>query len=285
MSRTVEVQVGCLPSWLDWRRLLGPGPWTVAEKDDGTLQAQGALERNPAADLAARLRGVGIGGAKLTLTIFPPLARNDLRKALTEEARRYRKSTKGFTKTSARMDAEGRYSLTPEVLAYEMGKRAQGLRVIDACSGVGGNAIGFARAGCEVTAIEIDPARIAMAKHNAKIYGVSQRIQFIGGDAREILPELKADLLFIDPPWGENYSKERVELKDLEPCSQVLEGSEHIPQIWIKVPPSFAPDTLPGFRAEAVFGRAAGDERRVKFLLLEKVSSKESAGNGTSLSG
>lgn len=272
MSRPFDVHVSSLPSWLDWKRLLGPGSWTTTEKDDGSLEAQAVLARNDAADLAARLRGVGLGGAMLMLTISPPLARKDLRKALTEEARRYRKSSKGFTKASTRVDAEGRYSLTPEVIAYELGKRAQGLRIIDACAGAGGNAIGFARAGCEVVAIELDPSRLAMAKHNAKVYGVTKRIQFIVGDARELVSSLQADLLFVDPPWGEKYNKERVTLSDLAPCEEIMNRARHIPRAWIKTPPSFDPSTLPSYRPEAIFGEATGDERRVKFLLLEKNS-------------
>jgi 16S rRNA G966 N2-methylase RsmD len=270
MSRPLDVKVGPLPSWLDWKRLLGPGLWETAQTDDCTLEARASLERNAAADLAARLRGVGIGGEMISFASSPPLQRKDLRKALTEEARRYRKSSKGFTRPSIRIDAEGRYSLTPEVLAHDLGKRAQSRRVVDACAGAGGNAIGFARAGCEVIAIELDPSRLAMAKHNAKIYGVGERIRFICGDAREIISQLEADLLFVDPPWGEKYNKQRVNLKDLEPCEQILDHADHIQRIWIKTPPSFDPDTLPGYRPEAVFGKAPGDERRVKFLLLEK---------------
>lgn len=270
MSRPLDVRVGSLPSWLDWKRLLGPGSWDAIEKDDGTLEVRAALERGAAADLAARLRGVGIGGSLISLSITPPVQRKVLRKALTEEAQRYRKSTKGFTQASTRVDVEGRFSLTPEVLAYELGKRAKSRCVVDACAGAGGNAIGFARAGCDVIAIEIDQARLALAKHNAKIYGVGDRIRFICGDAREIISELKADLLFVDPPWGEKYNKERVTLEDLAPCEQILDQAGHIQNSWIKTPPSFDPNTLPGYRAEAVFGKASGDERRVKFLLLEK---------------
>jgi trimethylguanosine synthase len=269
MSKNFDVRVWPLPPWLDWRRLLGSGSWTVTEQADRHLEASGKLERGAAADLAARLRGVGIGGSLLAIEILPPLHRKDLRRASDEEARRYRERSVGFSRSSARLDDEGRRSLTPEALALRLGERADGLRVIDACAGAGGNAIGFARAGCTVVAIEINPARLAMARHNAKIYGVEDRIEFICGDACTVVPESSADLLFIDPPWGERYDKARVTLSDLPPCEQVLAAALHIPRRWIKVPPSFDPSTLPDCRAEAFFGVARGDERRVKFLLLE----------------
>lgn len=269
MSRAFHVRVWPLPPWLDWQRLLGAGPWTAGEQADGQLEARADLDRDAAADLAARLRGVGIGGSLLKIEVLPPLQRKDLRKANTEEARRYRQGSTGFSKKAARLDDEGRVSLTPEALALALGERARGLRVIDACAGAGGNAIGFARAGCEVVAIELDAGRLAMARHNAKLYGVADRIEFIAGDARTVLPAREADLLFVDPPWGARYNKERVTLDDLPPCREILESAAHLPRRWIKVPPSFDPSALPGWRAEAVFGVAGGDERRVKFLLLD----------------
>ncbi len=269
MSKPFQIRIRPLPEWLDWQHLLGPGQWSATELDDGTLEARGELDRDSAADLAARLRGVGIGGSLLSLEITPPLHRKDLRKANTEEARRYRDGSTGFTQRAARLDDEGRKSLTPEALALALGERARGLRVIDACAGAGGNAIGFARAGCKVLAIEINPGRLAMARHNAKLYGVEDRIEFIAGDARSIIPERQADLLFIDPPWGERYNKERVTLSDLPPCQELLDRAAHLPKRWVKVPPSFDPSTLPGYRPQAFFGVAPGDKRRVKFLLLE----------------
>jgi len=272
MSKNFDVRVWSLPSWLDWRQLLGSGSWSVTEQAGGHLEARASLERGAAADLAARLRGVGIGGSLLSLEILPPLHRKDLRRASDDEARRYRERSVGFSRSATNLDDEGRRSLTPEALALRLGERAGGLRVIDACAGAGGNAIGFARAGCTVVAIEINPGRLAMARHNAKIYGVADRIEFICGDASTIVPERADDLLFLDPPWGERYDKARVTLSDLPPCQQVLDAARHIPRRWIKVPPSFDPSTLPGCRAEAVFGVARGDERRVKFLLLEQDS-------------
>ena len=269
MSKPFQVRVSPLPEWLDWRRLLGPGGWTTSDHGRGLLEACAELDRVAAADLGARLRGVGIGGSLLRVTISPPLHRKDLRKASTDEARRYREGSAGFSKKSTKLDDEGKFSLTPEAIALSLGERVRGLRVIDACAGAGGNAIGFARAGCSVIAVEINASRLAMARHNARLYGVANRIEFITGDARSILSNREADLLFIDPPWGERYNKERVTLTDLPPCRELINHGVHIAKKWLKVPPSFDPTTLPGYHAEAIFGVARGDERRVKFLLLE----------------
>lgn len=59
-----------------------------------------------------------------------------------------------------------------------------------------------------VISIDIDPAKIELARHNAAVYGVENRIEFIVGDFFQLAPTLKADVVFLSPPWGgPNYSK------------------------------------------------------------------------------
>jgi trimethylguanosine synthase len=252
-----------LPAWLPAGRLLGPGFTLVAGPDRVT--ATGELDRPAAADVAARLRGVGFGGRALEVQITPPLPRALVRAARTEDARRRRNTTPGFVRGEARDDPEGRMSLTPEALAVAMGLRAPPT-VLDAGCGVGGNTIGFARAGCRVTAIERDPRRLAMARHNARVYGVADRVRWIAGDAVDHVRTLPADLLFVDPPWGADWNRARTTLEDLPLLSAILAIRKD--RVWAKVPPSFDPATVPGGAPEAWFGEAPGDLRRVKFLLI-----------------
>jgi trimethylguanosine synthase len=51
---------------------------------------------------------------------------------------------------------------------------------------VGGNAIQLAMGCNHVIAIDIDPKKVAYAQHNAEIYGVADRIEFIVGDFLEV---------------------------------------------------------------------------------------------------
>jgi predicted RNA methylase len=141
--------------------------------------------------------------------------------------------------------------------------------VIDAGCGAGGNAIGFARAGCQVTAIETSAERLAMARHNAELYGVAQRIRFLWGDACELVAELSAELLFVDAPWGRDYDKRRVELADLPLLAAMLRHRRRFARMWAKVPASFAPQSAPPSSVAAWFGAGEGDRRRVKFLVLD----------------
>src|SRR5262249_28450698 len=86
---------------------------------------------------------------------------------------------------------EGWYSVTPEEMARHTAQRCACGIIVDAFCGVGGNAIQFAFTCERVIAIDIDPRRIAIAKHNAEIYGVADRIEFIVGDFLVLAPYIK----------------------------------------------------------------------------------------------
>jgi len=101
-----------------------------------------------------------------------------------------------------KMDKEGWFSVTPERIAKHIAERCRCDLIIDAFCGVGGNAIQFAFTCERVIAIDIDPVKITLAHHNATVYGVEDRIEFIVGDYMKLIPHLKADVVFLSPPWG-----------------------------------------------------------------------------------
>ena len=100
------------------------------------------------------------------------------------------------------MDKEGWFSVTPERIAEHIAERCRCDLIIDAFCGVGGNAIQFAFTCERVLAIDIDPVKIACARHNAIVYGVDDRIEFVLGDYLKLISHLKADVVFLSPPWG-----------------------------------------------------------------------------------
>ena len=51
-------------------------------------------------------------------------------------------------------------------------------------------------------AIDIDPEKLRCARENARIYGVDHKIDFLLGDFLQLAPVLKADVVFLSPPWG-----------------------------------------------------------------------------------
>lgn len=256
-----HVRVGPVPAWVPVERWLGEQAWT---RDGDQVRAE--LSRSDAADLHARLRNVAVAGHAITVDVRPRLKRPWVREARSREARRLRHSSEGFSQRGTRLDDEGRFSLTPEVLALELGERFAGCTVVDATCGAGGNAIGFARAGCKVIAIDAHRDRLRDAEHNARLYDVHRSIRFLHGDARELLPRCQGDVLFIDPPWGDT-TKGPSRLGDhplLAACWPLGQFRERL----AKLPSGFDPASLPGAEPEAVFGVAEGDDQRIKFVLL-----------------
>ena len=101
-----------------------------------------------------------------------------------------------------RLDEESWFSVTPEKIAEHIAERCRCDVVIDAFCGAGGNTIQLAFTCERVIAIDIDASKIEMARHNAGVYGVVDRIEFIVGDYLQLAPFLKADVVFLSPPWG-----------------------------------------------------------------------------------
>ncbi|KAH8336575.1 hypothetical protein KR074_009361 [Drosophila pseudoananassae] len=110
-----------------------------------------------------------------------------------------------------RLDRESWFSVTPEKIAKQTSRRLACDLIVDAFCGCGGNAIQFANTCGRVIAIDIDAEKLAMAKHNASIYGVSHKIEFIHADFLQfaIGTKLRPDIVFLSPPWGgPDYQKQ-----------------------------------------------------------------------------
>jgi len=118
-----------------------------------------------------------------------------------------------------KLDDESWYSVTPEAIAQHIAERCRCGVIIDAFCGVGGNAIQFAQTCNHVIAIDIDPEKIQLAKHNAKIYGVEDRIEFICGDMLQVVSQMpfgQADVVFLSPPWGGPEYLQQSEVFDIK---------------------------------------------------------------------
>lgn len=100
------------------------------------------------------------------------------------------------------LDKESWFSVTPEKIAKHIADRCCCDIIVDAFCGAGGNAIQFAFTCERVIAIDIDPEKLRLAKNNAEVYGVADRIEFVLGDYLVLAPRLIADVVFMSPPWG-----------------------------------------------------------------------------------
>ncbi|THH28369.1 hypothetical protein EUX98_g5812 [Antrodiella citrinella] len=130
-----------------------------------------------------------------------------LRKYFSQRNRYFSLYSKGCL-----LDEEGWYSVTPELIADQIADRCRCGTVLDAFCGVGGNAIAFAKTCERVIALDTSPVRLALARHNAALYEVADRIEFILTDYISFaksyltLPDAKRhrkiDVVFLSPPWG-----------------------------------------------------------------------------------
>lgn len=126
-----------------------------------------------------------------------------------------------------RLDRESWFSVTPEKVAKHMAERLKCHIIVDGFCGSGGNAIQFAHTCDKVIAIDIDPVKLEMAKHNAEIYKVAHKIEFILGDFLQMAVggKLKADIVFLSPPWGGPKYKNKKEF-DIEKYLLPVKASE-----------------------------------------------------------
>ncbi|KAK2964554.1 putative Trimethylguanosine synthase [Blattamonas nauphoetae] len=105
------------------------------------------------------------------------------------------------------LDRDSWFSVTPESIALHHAQRLRCDVILDGFCGAGGNAIQFAFTCNHVIAIDKDPMKLELAKSNAQVYGVMNRIEFILGDFMELarnnaFRDRTIDVVFLAPPWG-----------------------------------------------------------------------------------
>lgn len=112
------------------------------------------------------------------------------------------------------LDDEGWFSVTPEAIARTIANRFSADVVLDGFCGYGGNSIQFALARPDGLVLAVDNSRehIDMARHNARLYGVADRIEFVCADVFHVLSGLAGvrattgrcpvQKVFLAPPWG-----------------------------------------------------------------------------------
>ncbi len=165
------------------------------------------------------------------------------------------------------IDKEGLYSVTPEKIAQDIALRFRGAFVLDGFAGTGSNAIAFAQHAKRVVSVELDAERLQIAKHNAVVYGVSKRIDFIHGDIMNVMSSIDADAAFLDPPWGgPSYAQQdSFLLEHFNPHgNELLQASFNaIPAVALKVPRNFRTEELLGLDRRFSISKEEMDNKHV----------------------
>jgi len=167
-------------------------------------QRRNKMRPKPRSSVRIRLKEMTMEEQKEWLKILPPDPSIPV-KFWYQRLRLFSKYEEGI-----KLDTEGWFSTTPELIAKMIARRLGKGIVLDAMCGAGGNVIQCALHGATVIALDINSDRLEMCRHNARIYGVEDRITFICGDAFEKLPKMKADnfkvdAIFLSPPWGGQF--------------------------------------------------------------------------------
>ena len=149
-----------------------------------------------------------------------------------------------------KLDREALYSLALQSVMVRPAAWFRGEVIVDLFCGAGGSTIALAREGKSVIAIDHSESRLAMARENAKLFSVADRIKFVAGDALTLIESVPAKSLYLDPPWGGvDYSKkERFSLSDFSPSGEnLLEralNSRHFHEVVIRLPKNFEVEEL-----------------------------------------
>src|SRR5690349_19445191 len=75
----------------------------------------------------------------------------------------------------------------------------RGKKVLEIGCGIGTDTINFARAGAQVTAVDLTEKSLEVARQRAKVFGVEDRVQFYQADAEKLsdsVPVRKYDLVY-----------------------------------------------------------------------------------------
>jgi SAM-dependent methyltransferase len=92
-----------------------------------------------------------------------------------------------------------KYFVEPHIPGFAEFERWKGKRVLEIGCGLGTDTVSFARAGAEVTAIELSERSADLARQRVEVYGLSDRVSIRVGNAEElpsIVPPQPFDLVY-----------------------------------------------------------------------------------------
>jgi SAM-dependent methyltransferase len=171
--------------------------------------------------------------------------------ALTQQALRVAARAKFSRAEEMLFTRAGLEQASAEVTSVRNAARypADGL-VADLCCGIGGNLLALG-VGRQVLAVDFDPATLAFARHNARVYGAADRLTAVCADVGDLtLAGVRA--VFIDP--ARRTGGRRLAAGHSEPpLGWCLELADRVGAVGIKAAPGLPRELVPpGWEAEFV---------------------------------
>ena len=135
------------------------------------------------------------------------------------------------------------FKVTPDVLIPRPETEFLVVRLLDLVKGQGGSQAKVAdvgtgsgiiaicaakHAGCRVTAIDISPAALAVARGNAEGRGVADRVEFVESDLFSSVPNETFDLIASNPPYVSSAEMNELaaDVRNFEPKSALEAGAQ-----------------------------------------------------------
>src|SRR5271154_771228 len=92
-----------------------------------------------------------------------------------------------------------KYFVEPHIPGFAEFEKWRGKKVLEIGCGIGTDTINFARAGAQVTTVDLSDKSMELARKRAAVFGVEDRIDFRPGNAEQLstfVPEQKFDLIY-----------------------------------------------------------------------------------------
>lgn len=141
---------------------------------------------------------------------------------------------------------------------YRAGRYAGCEHAADLGCGVGGDSLGLASVVPQVSGIDQDPLRLAMAAENLGAYGLRERARWLEADLTTA-PWPGADAFFFDPARRAN-GRRKFSVRDYAPpLAQALDWLRRTPAGGVKISPGVDLAELAGYDAEVEFISERGE--------------------------
>lgn len=141
-------------------------------------------------------------------------------------------------------------------------------RIVDVGAGSGAIAVALAHhlPQAEVTAVDLSEAALAIARENAAINNVSNRVRFLLGDLLAPVASERFDLIVSNPPYVPESDRASlsVEVRDHEPALALFAGNDGLAVYRRLIPTAFAALLPGGFIALEI---GAGQSAAIRELL------------------
>jgi len=144
------------------------------------------------------------------------------------------------------------------------------LRIVDVGTGSGAIAVALAHAlpSAEITATDISPEALAVAKANAARHGVADRMRFLEGDLLEPVAGEQFEMVVSNPPYVPESDRATldVEVRNYEPAQALFAGEDGLRIYHRLIPAVFGALVTGGFAALEI---GYGQQEAIHALLAD----------------